>query len=106
MREVWAIIIGILVIFGVSQVKASELDDLVADKQVEYVGSCRFDKHDMLVFKDSSDMKVVKCVVGFVPGTPDDLKYVLVFDQTGPAFLLEYSKVSKAQRKLWSRGSI
>lgn len=106
MKEVWAIIIGILVIFGVSQVKAGELDDLVADKLVEYNGSCRFDKNDMLVFTNSPDNKVVKCLVGFEPQDPNDKKFVLVYDHVGPAFLLEYSKVRKAQRVIWKRGSI
>lgn len=106
MKEVLAILIGILVIFGVSQAKGGELDDLVADKYVEYVGKCRFDKNDMLVFKDSEDMKVVKCLVGFEPGEPDDLKYVLVYHNDEPAFLLEYSKVRKAQRVLWKVGAI
>lgn len=106
MKEVWAILIGILVIFGVSQVKAGELEDLIATKQVEYVGTCRFDKNDILVFENSDDMKVVKCIVGFEPGEPDDLKYVLVYYADKPAFLVEYSKVRKAQRVIWRVGSI
>ena len=105
MKEVWAIIIGILVIFGVSKAKAGELDDLLQGKLVEYNGTCRFDKNDMLVFENSDDMKVVRCVVGFQP--PDtDIKYVLLFDDKGAAVLLEYSMVRKAQRVVWKRGSI
>lgn len=106
MKEVWALIIGILVIFGVSQVKADELDDLLQGKLIEYDGTCRFDKNDMLVFKNSDDMKVVRCVVGFMPPDTDDKKFVLLFDAVGPAILLEYSKVKKAQRKLWVRGAL
>lgn len=106
MKEVWAVLIGILVLFGVSQAKGGELDDLVATKHVEYVGLCLFDKNDMLTFTHSPDNKAVKCIVGFEPGEPDDIKYVLVYHNNEPAFLVEYSKVRKAQRVLWKVGAI
>lgn len=106
MKEVWAVLLGILLIFGVSKAKADPLDDLLQGKLVEYDGVCRFDKNDMLVFENSDDMKVVRCVVGFEPPDRHDKKFVLLFDDNGPVVLLEYSKMNKAQRKLWNRGSI
>lgn len=85
--------------------KADELDDLLKGKMTEYVGVCRFDKNDMLIFKDQEDMKLVKCVVGTEP--PDtDTKFVLLLLDDKPAVLLEYSMTRKAQRVLWKRGSI
>lgn len=92
--------------FFAGTVKAGELDDLVATKQVEYVGLCRFDKNDVLIFRNGDDVKSVQCVVGIEPHDPHDLKYVLVFHKNEPMFLLEYSMVRKAQRLLWKRPSI
>lgn len=85
---------------------ADELLKLIDNKQVEYAGVCRFDKNDMLTFTEASTDKVVKCVVGFVPGEPDDLKYVLVYYNNEPVFLVEYSKVRRAQRVIWRKPSI
>jgi hypothetical protein len=84
--------------------KAGELDDLLKGKMTEYVGTCRFDKNDMLIFESQEDMKVVKCVVGTEP--PDsDTKFVLLFLNEEPTVLLEYSMPHRAQRVLWKRGS-
>ena len=91
--------------FFAGTVKANELDDLLKGKMTEYVGNCRFDKNDMLVFQDTEDMKIVQCVVGFEPDN-EDSKFVLLFLDKKPVVLLEYSMSRKAQKVLWKRGSI
>lgn len=104
-RTILLVIALIVVGMFACSAKANELDDLLKGKMTEYVGVCRFDKNDMLIFKDQEDMKLVKCVVGTEPPDPDT-KFVLLFLNDEPTVLLEYSMTRKAQRVLWKRGSI
>ena len=104
-RTILLVIALIVVGMFACSAKAGELDDLLKGKMTEYVGVCRFDKNDMLIFKDQEDMKLVKCVVGTEPPDPDT-KFVLLFLNDEPTVLLEYSMTRKAQRVLWKRGSI
>lgn len=99
------IVLAICLMAWVSSSKASELDDLLKNKVVEYNGICRIDKFEMLTFEDGEDVKNVRCVVGVEP--PDmDMKYVLLFDEKGPVALLKFSLEKRAQQKIWSRGAV
>lgn len=104
-RTILLVIALVFVSVFASYAKAGELDDLLEGKVVEYNGTCRFDKNDMIIFESQENMKVVRCVVGFAPPDTDDLKYVLLFMNDKPVVLLEYSMVRKAQRVLWKRGN-
>lgn len=83
---------------------ANELEDLLKNKETEYVGVCRLDANGMLVFNNPAAKTTPKCVVGAEPGEKD-LKAVLIFDDNGPLKLLEYSLKGRKQRTLWARGS-
>lgn len=105
LKYVVGIILFVVFMWATKSANANELNRLLEGKQTEYVGTCRFDKNDMLIFKDEADMRLVKCVVGVEP--PDmDTKFVMLLDDTGPVVLLEYSMTRNAQRKVWNRGAL
>lgn len=101
MKEVWAILIGILVIFGVSQVaKAGELEEIVKDKQVVYAGSCLIDKKANLTFEVEKAVGEFRCVVGVQEGNTDQF-WVLFYSGDKPYRLILFTKSTGAQVTLW-----
>lgn len=98
-------LLGLVLVSFFVTVHATELDDLLKDKEVEYVGVCRLDSNGMLVFDDKTTKTSPECVVG-APKGETDLKTIMLFDKKGPVKVLEYSVKEKKQRTLWVRDSI
>lgn len=98
-------ILGLVLVGIFSDVRAGELEDLLKDKDVEYIGVCRLDSNGMLVFDEKKTKTKPECVVG-APKGETDIKTILLYDEKGPVKLLEYSLKGKKQRTIWSRGSV
>lgn len=98
-------LLGLVLVSFFVTVHATELDDLLKNKEVEYVGVCRLDANGMLVFDDKTTKTSPECVVG-APKGETDLKTIMLFDKKGPVKVLEYSLRGRKQRTVWSRGSV
>lgn len=98
-------LVGLVLVGIFSDVRAGELEDLLKNKDVEYVGVCRLDANGILVFDNKRAKTTPECVVG-APKGETDIKTVLIYDEKGPVKVLEYSLKGRKQRIIWSRGSI
>ena len=84
-----------------------ELNALLGDKVVVYVGTCYFKEDGKLTFKHAEMKTNVPCVVGMevVDGQLDSTNhYVMLMDGNSAVALIVYREKDQSQETLWKRG--
>lgn len=92
--------IAIFAILGWSSTKANELKDLLADREVEYVGVCHINHKQELVFTKEESAGLQECIVG-KNKTDGDNRFVLLWVNNKINRLVKINIKTKAQEVIW-----
>ena len=92
--------IAIFAILGWSSTKADELKDLLADREVEYVGVCHINQKQEIVFSSQESAGVQECIVG-KNKTDGDNRFVLLWVNNKIHRLVKINIKTKAQEVIW-----
>lgn len=82
--------IAIMAIMGYARAD-QELQKLLGERTVEYVGVCRVNVQGNLVFTEKETVSVQECIVGSLP-TDGNVKYVLLWSGEQLSRLVKFTK--------------
>lgn len=85
--------IAIMAIMGYARAD-QELQRLLGERTVEYIGVCRVNVQGNLVFTEKETVGVQECIVGSLP-TDGNVKYVLLWNGTTLDRLVKFTKKTK-----------
>jgi hypothetical protein len=101
----WYIALVLVLVMSQMPAKANEVDNILSDKLIEYVGVCRLGKRGELVFNDKDTKSIPECIVGFEKGNKDE-RWVVILRGRKPQSIILMNLKEKTQKIIWAANMI